>query len=585
MGEQPGLHPVHPFLTRRKRVKSLVNRQLFTLKFTSSKLKALDYEVTTTFDEAYSAGEVIALGDSQILRSMRDIRRRTIDFEKVNRLYEEKALLKKRIDSRRNNAAYVERLKEVRGKINRTMFVPDYITVVIEHTKHYDYIFANGIAVNGHKYYRFSCSAGQARVSTVVLCNEEIIDEMNRRLNNGRDMSKPIAPSKFNAYFGLSGSATYRVSEPRFIVVKDYENVVSVKANYLTERDWSIDDTLEEKDVEMAMNRSDGMGLISPAQSEKWAKELGLDYVPAQWIVRQSFLKGMVCTFPFHEFCEEVNGGNYMVDTIYKDANGEYIKADLRDVDVIISESQFKLWDSYPSMERYIQCCHENRLYWGVAQFSPKEVKDNLTLNYQFIQTLGLDRQKVEKLCEYFVKWIQGVSYSNWPAMLLFLMGTNVTKESIARFMRTSDKWWIKALIANPEVRGDPYIKRKIRELIVGRIQNGCMGEILVPGNFQTMVSDPYAYMQALCGLPITGLLGEGEYYSHYWNERGVAEVNTARSPQTYRCENIVAKLVQTEQTEKWYRHCYCGFIVNVHGHETVNWGGADFDKAVSLSK
>ena len=51
----------------------------------------------------------------------------------------------------------------------------------------------------------------------------------------------------------------------------------------------------------------------------------------------------MVCVFPIHEFCEEVNGGNYIVDTIYKDEDGEYIKADLREYDLILSESQFKL--------------------------------------------------------------------------------------------------------------------------------------------------------------------------------------------------------------------------------------------------
>ncbi len=111
------------------------------------------------------------------------------------------------------------------------------------------------------------------------------------------------------------------------------------------------------------------------------------------------------------------------------------------------------------------------------------------------------------------------------------------------------------------------------------------MGEIPVLGNFQTMVCDPFAFMQNLCGLPVTGLLGEGEFYSHYWNERGVKVVNTARSPQTYRCENIVAKLVKNEMTEKWYRYCYAGFIINVHGHELVNWGGADCDKQICRSK
>jgi len=148
--------------------------------------------------------------------------------------------------------------------------------------------------------------------------------------------------------------------------VKDYENETTFDVNYVTETEWDVDDLIERRTVTLPMNRTDGMGLISPRQSAKWAEELGLDYIPAQWCLRQSFIKGMLCTFPIHEFCEEVNGGNYVVDTIYKDENGNYIKADLRDYDVIISESQFKLWDSYSGVDSYLENCHKNNLLWGV---------------------------------------------------------------------------------------------------------------------------------------------------------------------------------------------------------------------------
>lgn len=330
---------------------ALINRQLYTLKFNSSKLKELGYRVDTSFDEAFELGEVIALADSQMLRSIRDIRKRTVDKDKIEKLFAERDQLRRRCEKRKNNQAYIQRLQWVKNKINRTMFVPDYVTVVMDHPKHYHYIFQNGIWINGKRYERFSCGAGQARVSTVVLVCDEITKELEKRLNNGRNPEKELAPSKFNAYFGLASSATYRVSKPRFCVVRDYENIVRYMANFDTECDWDLDDDMEIREVENAVNRTDGMGLISPEQSAKWAGELGLDYVPSQWIVRQAFLKGMVCTFPIHQFCEEVNGGSYLVDTVYKDEDGNYIKADLRNVDVIIGESQFKLWDSFDSQE------------------------------------------------------------------------------------------------------------------------------------------------------------------------------------------------------------------------------------------
>ena len=93
-----------------------------------------------------------------------------------------------------------------------------------------------------------------------------------------------------------------------------------------------VDDTIIQKMIkDTPMNRTDGMGLISYSQALKWSKEMGLDYVPSQFCVRQSYLKGMLCVFPIHEFCLEINGGNYLVDTIYKDKNGNYIKADMND--------------------------------------------------------------------------------------------------------------------------------------------------------------------------------------------------------------------------------------------------------------
>lgn len=282
--------------------------------------------------------------------------------------------------------------------------------------------------------------------------------------------------------------------------------------------------------------------------------------------------------FPIHEFCEEVNGGNYLVDTIYKDKDGNYIKADLRDYDVIISESQFKLWDSFDSVDTYINNCRKNKLDWRVALVSPKEAKKMLKLNYQFIQTLNLNKEDIEKLAEQFVEWITKVSYDDAYYMLLFLLGVNNDAEKINNFLSGSEVYWIKALIANNNVKNDKYIRTKVRELIKKKIENGCKGDIYVDGNFQVIVSDPYGFMQHVCGLPVTGLLKEGKAYSNYWNEQGVTQVDAMRSPLTYMSEHVILDLQKDEETEKWYRYCKLGIILNYHGHETFNFAGSDFD-------
>lgn len=590
----------------------MVNRPLYIRKYHSGRLKEFGYNISDTFDESKELNEIIGLADSQILRTIRDVRKRIIDKDKLEVLIKTRDLYRTQLTYQQSKrgikqtAVIVSKLKNIKtdneltirmkekyinisvniveakriqDKINRMLFNPDYITVVMDNLKQYDRLYYNGFMVEGELYKRLSCGAGQARVSTVVFGNANIIPEVKSKLDNGRNLEKKFSPSKFNAYFGLYGSATKVVSEPKFIVVKDYENTTSFMANYVIENGWKVDDTVIQKEMkDVPMNRTDGMGLISYRQAEKWANEMELDYVPSQFCIRQSFIKGMLCVFPIHEFCEEINGGNYLVDTIYRDKNGEYIKADIRDYDVIISESQFKLWDSFDNLDTYINNCHKNNLEWGVALVSPKEANRMLKLNYQFIQTLNLSKKEVEKLAEQFVEWISMVSYENAYYMLLFLLGVNNNTNKINNFLSSSEMYWIKSLIANDNVKNDKYIRTKIRELIKSKIENACKGDIYVDGNFQVIVSDPYGFMQHVCGLPVTGLIKPGKSYSNYWNERNVKRVDAMRSPLTYLSEHVILDFQKDDKTEKWFRYCNLGIILDYHGHETFNFAGSDFD-------
>lgn len=553
----------------------MVSRQFYTLKFHSSDLKFYNYNIPNlTFNEAKNKNKIIALADNQILRTIRDIKNQDVDMNIVEDLYQTRDKIKKEKNSSKN----LRQIIKIQEQINHLLYIPEYVTVVMDELSHYKYIYNNGIIINGKLYKRLSCSASQARVSTVVLCDTDIIDEVKERLNNGRNLNKKFSPSKFNAYFGLYSSATKLVSEPKFIVVKDFINKTKFDVNFVTETDWDLDDIITQETIEPEMNRTDGMGLISPKQAEIWAKDLGLDYVPCQFCIRQSFIKGMVCVFDIHQFCKEINNNNYIVDTIYKDEEGNYIKADLRNYDVILTESQFKLWDSYNSIDEYTELCHKNKLYWGVTQYTPKEAKDMLKLNYQFIQTLDLNEEEIKKLCSQFVDWIQGVTYDNFAYTLLFLMGVNNNEDKIKNILKGSDNYWLKSLIVNPELKNDKFMRGKIYNFIKTKIKKGCLGNIYVDGNFQVIVSDPYGFMQHVCGLEVTGLLKENEYYSNYWNEKGVTKVDSMRSPLTYRSEHVILNLRKDDETEKWYKYCYLGIIVNYYGHECFNWGGSDFD-------
>lgn len=550
----------------------MANRQFYTIKLSSSYITEEKDLVQTYFEEARKNRHIANLADSQMLRSIRELTNNAVNMDEVEELYCLRDRMKHRPSSEENSA----KIKNIQREIDKAMFIPEYVTVVMESKADYKRLFKKGfdIIIDGRKrhYDRLSCSAGQARVSTVVFCDSDIIEELETKLNNGRDMSYKIAPSKFNAYFGLYGSASKIVSEPRFCVVPDYENRLDVMVNYVTETDYDLDDLIDTRTVNLGFNRTDGMGLINYERASIWAKELGLDYVPAQFCIRQSFIKGMLCTFPIQEFCELVNDGCYTTTDIYGD------EIDLRDYDVILTESQFKLWGAYPNLDYYKKCCHENNLQWGVAIYTPKKDKDIIKMNYQFLQTLNLSNKDIESVCKMFVDWIQGVNYDNIGYTLLFLLGESHDEKSIKRYMENDENYWVKSLILYPELINDRYIKQKIYNLIKKRIQDGCLGDIVLRGNFQVLVSDPYAFMQHVCGIEPDGLLGANEYYSNYWNEYDVKTVDGMRSPLTYRSEHVKMNIVTNSRLEFWYRYCYTGIIVNYHGHETMQWGGSDFD-------
>ena len=518
-----------------------------------------------------------------MLKSIRDITDQTIDRNLLEEWYSERDKLKKK---KKCNTEDKKRIRELQDNIYGMMYIPQYITVTMESVTDYKKIYEKGFVFNHRWFKRISCSASQARVSTVVFCDsgdendfkkqierpDSIRIQLRDRLDNGRDMFHPLAASKYNAYFGLYSSATKQVTKPRFCIVKDYCEVRPVDVDFVIEQPADEDDIIEPRTMDVEFNCWDGSGLISPAMAEVWGKDLGEDYTPCQFCIRCAFTKGALNEFDFVEWCKEENNGNYIVKDVYRNDR------DLREVDVILTEGMAKLWDSWESQESFEQNCEKNRIIWGVTKYAPKKDKEVNTANYQFLQTLNLTDDMVKDVCSETVKYIQGVSYDNIYYTLLFLMGENLDEKSIEAFLASSDNWWLKSLVLNHNLFNDKYTKEKIRDFIVRKIELACLRKILIRGNFQCIVVDGYGFMQSITGHKVTGLLGAGQAYCNFWNERRVNKVDTMRSPLTHFSEHYPMDLVDNEKTRKWFSYDYSGYIVNCHDAHTMRWAGSDYD-------
>lgn len=548
------------------------NRLFYTVKLSSSLLKEYKNNLTLDFNGCLESGLIISLSDSQMLKSIRDITHHEIDRELLESWYSERDKLKK---SKRLTVEKKKRIAELQDNIYKMMYIPEYITVVMESSKDYKKIFDKGFIFNGRVYRRISCSASQARVSTIAFCCEDIKAELKRRLDCGHNMMKPLAPSKYNAYFGLYSSAIKEVTKPRFCIVPDCKMELTHTVDYVIEQDRDEDDLIEERTITSTENRFDGSGLITPEMAKKWGEDLGEDYTPCNFCLRYAFAKGMVNEFDILDWCKEYNNGSYIIKDIWGN------DVDLREIDVILAEGMVKIWDYWDSQEHYEKCCDENGIVFGITKYSPKKDKEVLLTNYQYLQTLNIPKEEIPELCKDTVDYIKGVSYDNVYYSLLFMLGETAHYDDLSSFMQNSDNYWLKSLILNHNLLNDKYTKEKIRDMIVRRIELACLGRLVCRGNYVCICPDPFAYMEWICyrdTSKVKGLLGAGEAYNQFWNERNVTKVDSMRSPLTHFSEHGIDELKNTPEMQRWYRYCYSGYISNIHDEFTYVHAGSDFD-------
>lgn len=534
-------------------------QQFYVLKFNSSRLKKDSYNINITMKAAKKNGELISLGDNQVLRSIRKIKNKEIDFEFINSLFKER----RKLTRRKNCLENKKRIFQIDKDIDNLLFIPEYVSVVIEKHSHYKYLMKHPLIVNGKKYIRLLCGAGNARRNTVFFVQEDIYEELDKILCNGHKDLK-ITENKYNAYYALSNSATYSVSEPRVCVVPDLEIKMTKKIDWIEEHETN--DEIIEADKELNFNLWDGMGICSPSLAMRWAQDLELDYIPSCFCIRNYFVKGMVCEFDFHKFAKEVACAN-----IIKDLYGNEV--DINEIDMIITESQFKLWKGYDSWEDYVKCCKENDGRWGVTKFSPKEDKTAVFTNYQFLQVLNLDNEeKIENLCSQTVDWLSKVTSQDANYSLLYLLGslcdTPLNEMEQDDFMNLFNSFdpIVRALILNRDLIKDTYIKNKLARYLNTKINESYIGKLLVNGNFQTMLSDPYGLCEHIFGMEVKGLLGENEHYSQYWNNRQIDKVVAMRAPLTWRSESNILNLRNDEKVNEWFQYINSGIIYNIWG-------------------
>ena len=148
----------------------------------------------------------------------------------------------------------------------------------------------------------------------------------------------------------------------------------------------------------------------------------------------------------------------------------------------------------------------------------------------------------------------------------------------ISQMYGSTDDIVSKALILNDDLMNDPYIKKHVYKSINKKIKDSYIGKLVVDGNFQTMISDPYALMEHVFKLPVIGILNRNEYYSYYWKEKFIDVVAAMRAPLTWQSEVNLLNLKTSKRTDEWFKYITSSIIYNIHGNDNMLHADADAD-------
>lgn len=537
--------------------------QKYIYKIHSKRLREEKWRLTLPIEEARRNDEVISLADSQMLRWIDELNGITDADAKAKEI----KLQIRRIRKEPNSPQNKRMIRQLYKDLDAIQFKPDYLCLIIDKEKDY-YRACRGFSINGIRYKRLLGTNGGIKNSTIVFVSERLAEELKRRVDNGRDMQKELVTAKLEAYKALTCSASTPVSLPRgILVVDDAETEFLSDIIYLTDEDDGEPVMEERKNEPIKMDASDGYGMMLPSLASRWSEELGLDYTVSGVNTRFSFEKGMVFTFDFVDFADTV-AKSYII----KDAWGNDV--DVRDVELVLTTSMVKLWDSYGSCAEYLETSLRNGYTFGIAKTCPEELESERNLNYQFIQSYDLSDEDIDELIAPTMNEIRDVLGGDWRKTILFLKGIGLNEKNIVNI----DDDFIKAIMVDRRILNDAFVQNSIYQLIRNRINEAKVGVLKVHGNYSIASGDMYLLCQSMFGLEKTGLLKAGEIYNQYWADAGAKSLACYRAPMT--CHNNIRLVhpADNEEVRYWFRYLHTSTVFNGWDTATAALNGMDFD-------
>ena len=504
------------------------------VKISGAFLKESKYDVNITLEELENKGFIIGIANSQMTEWLDELR--GTSTEELEELYVELRSQHRFADSK------------------RIQFISELVQVEYNSDK----VFREKFMLNGVEYSWLN-SKGD---STNTYVRSDLLDVINEKLNNGRNVDIKFIPAKLNAYMGLSLSSSTRISDenqPRKVIVVN-DNKTTFEATYLYVGTKGVHEVTED----VTLEASDGNGIIDYRLLEKWSKEdLGYtDHISSGVSVRGAFLKGMVFPVDLQKFFKE-----HQVTHI-TDVWGT--THSIEDIDVIIPTSMLKLWQSYKSYEDYERNCTENGYKWRVCKES-HDIKASRT-NYQMLTDLVMTDDQIKTLIQPTIDYLSDVAGRDWLSTVLYLNGQTLSETS------TNVRGIEQALMIEPKLIHDKSVVQNVNHMLQKRKNDACVGRLNVSSDYQIISSDLYNFLCSSCGIESKGLLRAGQIYSRWHLDRDLDKALLFRAPMISK-ENIArVEIIDSEELKDFYEHMPHTVVLNDWDCTAMTLAGADKD-------
>lgn len=524
-----------------------------------------------TLKQAAKDGNLVSVGDNILFDRIRNYNKDTREYRKI---FEDVQYLRKAL-RRAKNEGNMEHAKLINRALLKNLYVPEIVNVKSSSKSQFRRVAKDGFMLNGKKYVTFTAGAGQLRRETVTFIAEELYEPMFQTLVCGIDKKiTEINVPKFSAYFALTASSVMWVDTPRCCVIKDFNTEIRDQKIDWIAKDENGVGYVKERTLNMELNSCDGQGLISPEFAKVWADNMGLTYVPSQFVARSAYIKGNFCVFDFHEYAKRHG--------ITKITDRYGVQYNLEDIDCLLSESQFKMYKYYSSWQEYQSYVQKAGIKWGIARYNKSEDPEWSMINYQFIQLLDLSDDELKELVDPTVNWINRICSGDKTYAMLYCLGEFERGEGEIEFgdvYTRAQNLAMKAVVKNINFLDDCFVQRKIYENIVTAIDRAKIGKIWARGNYQFMISDPIAQCRSALGMEPTGSIPANHVYSNFWNRLGkTGQIVLGRNPCIDEHELAKVELFRDAETDYWLRYAQSGIILSIYDTVTLRIEDADFD-------